>query len=264
MPSSLDPLMKAWSILLIAALLCGLVIAAPPQGLSLRSTAMVATATPAGPATDPSYSSIAALFHFNGSDGSTTFTDNGPNSASATAQGNAQLDTAQAKFGTASLLLDGTGDCLSIADASTLDLGAGDWTIEGWVRFNSLSGFQTFYEHGYVASGGIAIQTGSSNGLFVVYISGSAVVTETSSSPSTGQWYFYQFVRSGGTITIYRDGVSAGSASNSTTLSSTDAAGLGGRASLADNTVNGWMDDVRITKGVARSAGVPSAQFPDS
>ena len=77
--------------------------------------------------------STVSLYHFNGSDTSTTMTDDLGHAS--TAAGNAQLDTSQKKFGTASLLLDGTGDEVK-SDATSTDwtMGTGDFTAECWIR----------------------------------------------------------------------------------------------------------------------------------
>lgn len=81
------------------------------------------------------------LVHCDGTDTSTTFTDDsvGGSSHTLTANGNAQVDTAQSKFGGASLLLDGTGDYLSTGDSADWDFGTGDFTIDFWARANTIA-----------------------------------------------------------------------------------------------------------------------------
>ena len=78
-----------------------------------------------------------------GTDGSTTFTD-AIGTHTVTAVGNAQIDTAQYKFGGASGLFDGTGDYLTIPDHADFNFGAGDFTIDFWVRFNAINTAQAF------------------------------------------------------------------------------------------------------------------------
>ena len=63
-----------------------------------------------------------ALLHMDGADTSTTFTDE--SGKTWTANGNAQIDTAQSVFGGASGLFDGTGDYLSASDHA-------DWQLDG-------------------------------------------------------------------------------------------------------------------------------------
>jgi hypothetical protein len=54
-----------------------------------------------------------------------------------TRSGNAQIDTAQSKFGGASGLFDGTGDYLTVTHATDFDF-AGDFTIDMWMRHNNV------------------------------------------------------------------------------------------------------------------------------
>ena len=90
---------------------------------------------------------------FDGSDASTTFTESGVGNVNGAwgANGNAQLDTAQKKFGTASLLLDGSGDYLSgawnrwwggygLTDGQRGHFANYNFTIDCWVRLTSVAG----------------------------------------------------------------------------------------------------------------------------
>ena len=214
---------------------------------------------------DPYWANVVLLLHCDGTDGSTTFTDSSGSAHTVTATGDAQIDTAEKKFGTGSGLFDGTGDYLTIPNSSDFNFGTDDWTIEFWCRFTSLTGYQTIFEHGYNASGGLIIQTGSGNGKFIVYTSGVARASSTASTPSVGTWYYYAIVQSGTTITIYRDGTSVGSGTSSENLSSAAATGVCGWAATGIATINAQIDDFRVTKGVARDVSiVPTSAFPDS
>ncbi|MGE3298622.1 MAG: phage tail protein, partial [Porticoccaceae bacterium] len=77
-----------------------------------------------GAGEDPYWNNVVALLHMDGTNGSTTFTDQKGHTFTAT--GNAQISTAQSKFGGASALFDGTGDLVSSADHADWALGAGD------------------------------------------------------------------------------------------------------------------------------------------
>jgi hypothetical protein len=74
------------------------------------------------------------LLHMDGTNGSTTFTDTnaGGSAHTWTANGNAQISTAQSKFGGASGLFDGTGDYITTPDHADYTLGSGDFTIDLW------------------------------------------------------------------------------------------------------------------------------------
>ena len=78
------------------------------------------------------------LLHGNGADESTTFTDSETTPKSVTSAGSTQIDTAQYKFATGSILFDGTGDYLTTADHSDWNMADGKFTIDFWVRFNEL------------------------------------------------------------------------------------------------------------------------------
>ena len=216
---------------------------------------------------DPDYSSVSLLLHGNGTNGSTTITDNSPTPKTVTAVGNAQISTTQSKFGGASIAFDGTGDYLSVPNDGTLQMGSVNFTIEFWIYFNSLSGYQTPFDKGVVSTGALLLQTDLNNGRMIVWVQGVPSITE-SSNGSTATWTHYALVRNSGTLKLYRNGTETGSAANSTNFNSAETVGIGAYASFSPGSVsvNGYIDDFRITKGVARytsNFSVPPAQFPD-
>lgn len=81
---------------------------------------------------------VILLVDADGADGATTYTERSANAFAAIFVGNAQLDTAFPKFGSAALLIDGAGDYMEYADNAAFALGSADFTIETWVRFTSL------------------------------------------------------------------------------------------------------------------------------
>lgn len=74
------------------------------------------------------------LLHFDGTDGSTTITDSESTPKSVTVVGTAHLSTADKKFGTASLLLDGNSDYVQTADSNDWFFDTADFTIDTWVK----------------------------------------------------------------------------------------------------------------------------------
>ena len=62
------------------------------------------------------------------------------------ASGNAQLSTAEKKFGTASLLLDGTDDF--VTSDENIDLSSGDFTVDMWIRPTSVTGYKGLWQSG--------------------------------------------------------------------------------------------------------------------
>jgi hypothetical protein len=89
--------------------------------------------------TDPYFSNVSLLLHGDGTNGSTTIVDSSASPKTLTAFGNAQISTAQSKFGGSSIAFDGTGDYLSISSSNDLTLGTSDFTLETWARLATVS-----------------------------------------------------------------------------------------------------------------------------
>ena len=185
---------------------------------------------------DHDLASVSLLLHGNGTNGSTTITDNSPSPKTVTAVGNAQISTTQSKFGGASIYLDGTGDVASVASDVAFAFGTNDFTIELWV--------------------------------YPVSVSGNPVLFDTRPS-GNGAWPVIYF--DGGRLRYFLN--TADRISGSTVLATNTtwyhigpfALGIDSR-NLTSNPFNAYFDDVRVTKGVARytSNFTPrTAQFPD-
>ena len=151
---------------------------------------------------------------------------------------------------------DGTGDFLTIPDNAALQMGTGNFTIEFWINFSSIASYQTPFDKGYTGSGALLFQTGDGNGRMVIYASGSAVITE-SGTATVGTWIHYALVRNGSTLTLYRNGTSSGSATNSTNFNNSSQLGIGATGvappggSIGMYSINGYLSNVRIVKGTA-------------
>src|SRR5262245_1699237 len=83
-----------------------------------------------------------SLLQFEGTDTSTTFTDENAAGSSHiwTAHGDAQIDTADFKFGAASGLFDGTGDYIDTPDHVDFNLASNNFTIDFWFKCNAAGG----------------------------------------------------------------------------------------------------------------------------
>jgi hypothetical protein len=230
------------------------------------------------PPTDPYASSVVLLLHMDGTNNSTTFTDYSLSARTLTAQGNAKISTAQSKFGGASGLFDGSGDYLSIADSNDFDFGSGDFTIECWF-YRPSNTFVNFQD--------ILTQRNqdSSNYAFSFYIRPQdntiAFRYSTSGNGATGTvgadnnftitnsvWHHFAITRSSGTFRLFVNGTvvtTSTPATNPTFFNSTAAITVGAAANGAQS-INGYLDDLRVTKGVARYTAnftPPTAAFPN-
>lgn len=222
---------------------------------------------------DPYWASVVLLVDFDGSDASTTFTDLSGSTHVLTAVGDAQLDTAQFKYGTASGLFDGTGDRVTAPDSADWHFGTGAFTGEAHVRFNSLPSSGTIQVIcGQIASPGAdgwAIGIANVSGVYKlrwVSVNSGATVIENTISITTGVWYHFAIARSSNTIYQFIDGAMLGSGDAFTGDVPDVAAVLEIAASSGgNNQLNGWIDNLRLTKGVARYTAnftPPDRQFP--
>lgn len=213
-------------------------------------------------AVDDSFTKL--LLHMDGADASTTFTDEAGNTV--TPNGDAQIDTAQSKFGGASGLFDGTGDFLSIADSADWQLDGGSnsntWTVDFWVRFNGdPSGTsQGFFQQRVDDGNGMNFVFGFGSGdniRFGVESGGvTTVAIQNNWNPATGTWYHIALVKDGTNgYMMFIDGTQVGTTQTDTSTIPNFAAALQiGLATYsgANRLIKGWIDEFRISKGVAR------------
>ncbi len=187
--------------------------------------------------------------------------------------GNAQISTTQSKFGGSSMYFDGTGDSLSAPSSVNYQFGSGNFTIEGWVNFSSVSGEKgivSYFSNSPSNAGfTLRLSTGNSpSGLRFVASTGGGtdIILQSAWTPSTGTWYHFAVVRNGTTVTAYIDGTSIGSTTMNITVGVPSAPLVVGTAqTVASSDMNGYIDDLRITKGYARytaNFSAPSAAFP--
>ena len=201
------------------------------------------------------------LLHCNGTDASTTFTDSSDSAHTVTANGNAQIDTAQSVFGGASGLFDGTGDYLSIPDSADWDFGTGDFTIDLRVRFNSTTGRQDIFSRS-----DINIIKGATGNLQLLF-EGALVYNETW-GPSTNTWYHIAITRSGTNLRAFVNGTQLGATvTDSTDITGTTGIFIGINEDAASNAFNGWIDELRVIKGSAAwtiDFTIPSSEYAGS
>lgn len=194
------------------------------------------------------------MLHLNGADGATETEDVSDSAHTVTFNDDAQLDTDQKKFGTASLLCDGNNDYLAIGGSrSDWAFGSDDFTIEFWFRLTkSLT-------NNYIMScydGAAVWQLHYSSSAFIFHSNTlSQNVISGAVTPDTGQWYHLELSRASGTFKFFLDGTELPLQQAATgSVASPDAdLAVGGDVGVpADNDFPGWLDEVRISKGIAR------------
>jgi len=223
----------------------------------------------------PDWNAVSML-HFNGADASTTFTDD--TGKVWTPFGSAQIDTAQKQFGTASGLFNGTTDYITTPDSPDwrLDAGTvtGPWTIDFWLRYNvdpgpaGISGIIQQYQANTDFWGFFL----TSNVLrFICYSGGVAIITvDKAFDPAASTWYHIALVKTdAGDYMTFVNGTQIGTTVNDNLHVMPDFAGVLQVGKIINSAgtsyfLNGWVDEVRVSKGIARWTAnftPPSAEY---
>lgn len=182
--------------------------------------------------------------------------------------GNTALTTAVKNFGNSSIAFDGTDDYMVAASSNTLDFATGDFTIELWANFSALSTNRLLLDRWASGNANSWQLYWRSTGTSITFLVGASTVLLQDPSTTritTGTWNHIAVTRSGTTARLFINGVVVASATDSTSLSSSLPLALGIQYTTLTNDLNGYLSDVRITKGVARYTAnftPPDTSFP--
>lgn len=225
----------------------------------------------------PLWDNVILAMHMDGSNASTTFTDLKGHSISAA--GNAQISTAQSKFGGASALFDGTGDYLTTGSSDSWLIGTKDFHLSCWVWIAAASapdGLGNRYadlvsiDDGGSVTFNLEIRgNGSTTGTGMQIYSDANGSGGVYFSISNGAWHFVEVDRFKGTLYLSLDGVLQGSVSYPGSLGSTSQGlHVGGRSFSTNyaHCLNGYIDDLIFIRGAAlnvNSFTPPSAPFTE-
>lgn len=202
------------------------------------------------------------LLHCNGADGTSNFLDSSSSHKTITTAGNCQMDTAQFKFGGSSAYFDGTGDYLTAADSDDWNFSTGDFTVDLWWRLDVLNiGVTNSIIGQYGGAGNLgwiwdySLLSGGSRFFWTTDgVSGGSTLFTW--APSADTWYHLELVRNGTSIIFFVDGSQVGTSGligTSNIFNSTNVLGIGiyEGGGVPINPHNGWMDEIRISKGIA-------------
>jgi|GEM_PF-1906731 len=198
------------------------------------------------------------IFRGDGTHGAKTFANSGTGSYITTAYGNAMISTTQSKFGGASLSFDGASSYITIPDSNDWNMD-GNFTVDFWLYVNAGAPTANFFgqqpDSGSFSSP-FLIQYEQATSRINSFISKDCVSWDgvlSSGTIAANSWTHVALVRSGSSVTQYINGVAAGSKTVSGSLcDSPNPLRLGGIPSYY---LNGYLDDVRITKGAALWTG---------
>jgi hypothetical protein len=206
-----------------------------------------------------------------------SFTDSSGTPKTITAVGNVTQSTVQSKFGGKSAVFDGDGDRLTIPGSTAFYFGSGDYTVEAWlyiVTLNAQGGGNFFSQSRNFTDNQnrqYAFRVGA-DGLAVYWTTTGANDTTVAfpTTPPTNQWFHVAFTRSSNILRAFVDGTKVGSdvAHTPTYFNSTANVCVGsfGEYGLSSLDFAGYIDELRVTKGVARytaSFTPPSSEFLD-
>jgi hypothetical protein len=156
------------------------------------------------------------------------------------------------------MYFDGNGDYLFVPNTNlSFNFGTGDFTVEGWIYLAATPSTAGTIIDARASDALTEYHTSvtASNKLDFIY-SSSRVTSATSISNTT--WTHFAITRSSGTIRLFINGtLDANTASYSGTVNAAATPAIGGgRAGLTSAIngyyFNGYIDDLRITKGYAR------------
>ena len=209
---------------------------------------------------DIHFSKVTALFNFDGSDGDTTTSglDASNKNLSLTYDGGGdQLSNTQKKFGSTSLYI---ADNVRVSSSDGFNFGTGDFTMEAWFYFTTIGvGFSIFdqWNSGTSLARSQLWHGSSANGQLKFYyaIAGQGTQTLSFANPtiSTGSWIHLALVRNSGTVKLYVNGTAdSSSASITGIVHRTDDMWFGDQQTGGGGAPAYYMDDLRVTKGLAR------------
>lgn len=199
---------------------------------------------------DVHWDKVAALLHFDGD-----LTDK--TGKIWTARGSASVSDAQSVFGGKSLKTPSANSSITAPHHADFDFSDGDFTIELWVYLINRTGYGVFVSKrlngGFQAP--FTIQQGG-NGIGTIFCASKALgqwhVYIIGSSLQLNTWAHLAFVRNGDVFTGYINGNSVGSTTVSgALLSNSNVVSVGADGDNAYG-IDGYIDEFRITKGVAR------------
>lgn len=178
--------------------------------------------------------------------------------------GNAQVSTAVKKYGTGSMAFDGTNDYLPVASSQSANFGSGDFTVEYWTYPTSFSSGIGYIQHvGGATNTSTALSFGEQGGF--PYATTSTTGQKATTSLSLNTWSYVAWTRSGTTLRCFINGTLITTFTNSVVVAN-PTVGVGA-TSAGLYKYAGYIDDLRITKGIARYTAnftPPTAAFPNN
>jgi hypothetical protein len=163
---------------------------------------------------------------------------------------------------TSAVSFDGNSDYVRVPYESIPSFGVKEFTIEGWIYMNNLSGNQIIVDK-YASGNSQSFQiyyrsTGTS---LTFYVGSSVLLQDPSSSTISAQtWHHFAVTRdSSGNVRLYVDGLKKAQSTSNVNFDSSIDLHLGAQGSTSTNYFNGYMQDVRLSNKAFYTADDHSA-----
>lgn len=218
--------------------------------------------TPPNTTSDPHFNNVVLLAHFD-----TNFSE--AKGKTITSNGNVNISRVQSKFGGASAYFNGNGDYLSLANSADFDFGSGDFTIECFIYLTA----QETRNRGIISK----ISPGSA--AFFLYLSDTNKVAfaaqnfngvQSTSVLTASTWHHIAVTRSTGNAALFVNGIQEAGASFPLSPSYDNPVYIGAFDPSNSSFAwffSGFIDEFRITKGIARYTSTfspPNQPFANS
>lgn len=246
-----------------------------PSGTSsISRSPMIFDFDAAGDWDGSAFANVSLLLTPNDADANATITDESDNAHTVTSVGDTQSDTAEFRFAPSSILFDGTGDALTVPDDTTLEFGSNDFTLETWVRYNSISGDRTFMAQFAGVSNPNSTfiwewLTGNEFRFLYTQVSAGPLTTVSRTwAPVVDTWYHVAVCRDGANLRFFADGTQLGATFDISTQTiytgSTAVIDIGRRSGA--RLMDGWFQEMRFTQAALYTADFvpPGGKFARS
>lgn len=234
------------------------------KGLKVYLIGLSQSSLPSG---DPHWATVASMIQFDGGNNSTAIVDE--RGLTWVALGNAKLSTAQKKFGSAALYLNGGSGAIRTGANDNLNFGTGNFTIEMWIYQVAITNPNAAIISsggGTWASGEVRLAFYNSDGRVAIQSSDGAINIPTAGELPIGAWSHVALTRSGNDLRIFINGVEGAIVTTSVAMNFNASGGTFiGYSDVTQQSVNAYIDGLRISKGIARYTAdftPPAAPFP--
>jgi hypothetical protein len=198
------------------------------------------------------------LLHMTGYDSSIEFIDSSGTNKTIIKYGDTTYRSDVYKFNNSCGYFDGSGDYLTIPTSEDFAMGSLDFTIDGWVKSPGKSGtaysriiiFGPYFNH--IDAFGIVFDDSNYNNKLVVYHNSTIRLVSTT-TVTTDTWIHFAVCKYNGILTLYINGISEASITYGAICSSSSlTCTLGWSDNSADTYFIGCIDEIRVSKGIAR------------